>query len=261
MSARRTRSLRQHELYLAKAGALKDWLQAQADATAARNALDAARNRLRILGTSDAEIAAIEAGADRTGKAAETLVRAPIAGTVTQRQVGLGQYLTAGAATPVYTIGDLSSVWLVANVRESDAPRVHVGQAVEVRALALPERSFHARIAWVAPALDPTTHRLPVRAEVDNRDGLLKPLMFASFHIDAGDEATAPAVPKRAVVYEGDEAHVFVALDDGSIALRPIRTGRTSGDRIEVLAGLAAGEKVVSGGTLFIDRATDSGGP
>jgi cobalt-zinc-cadmium efflux system membrane fusion protein len=250
---------RQHALYEEKAGALKDWLQAQADLTAAQNTLTAARNRLHILGKSDTEIAALEASAQKPAQNAEAFVLAPIAGTVTQRQVGLGQYIATGAATPAYAIGNLSSVWLIANVRETDAPQMRVGEAIDVHVLAYPERTFSARITWVAPSIDPPTRRLAVRAQLDNRDGLLKPQMFASFAIRAGDETASPAVPKSAVVYEGEDARVYVARDDGTIALRPIRVGRSDGDLIEVLSGLAAGEKVVSAGTLFIDRATDSG--
>ena len=117
----------------------------------------------------------------------EAIVAAPIRGTVIQRKIGLGQYINAGAADPVFAIGDLSKVWLVANVRETDAPLMRVGQAVEVRVLAYPGRLFSAKIAYVAPAVDASTHRLPVRAEVDNSDGALKPEMFANFSIITGE--------------------------------------------------------------------------
>ena len=250
---------RQAELYAARAGALKDWEQAQVDLAAARNdartaetALAAARNRLRILGKGDDEIAALESAAkiDR-----EAIVAAPIRGTVIQRKVGPGQYINAGASDPVFAIGDLSKVWLIANVRESDAPLVRVGQAVEVRVLAYPGRVFSARIAYVAPSVDPSTHRLPVRAEVDNADGALKPEMFASFSIITGDGIAATAVPQAAVVYEGDTARVWVAQPDRTLASRQIRTGRIGNGLVEVLDGLEPGENVITSGTLFIDRA------
>ena len=252
---------RQHALYLAKAGALKDWLQSQAELTTTQNNLRAVRNRLRILGKSDEEIDTLEYGAGAQPMNAETYVLAPISGTVIQRQVGLGQYINstaAGAANPVYSIGDLSTVWLIANVRETDAPQMRVGQPVEVRVLAYPGRVFKAKISWVAPAVDSNTRRLPIRAQVDNRDGALKPMMFASFNIRTGNEAPATAVPRSAVVYEGEEVHVFVVRDDGSVAMKLIRTGRTSGEMVEVTEGLVAGDKVVTGGTLFIDRAIEA---
>ncbi|HEY6821956.1 MAG TPA: efflux RND transporter periplasmic adaptor subunit [Burkholderiales bacterium] len=256
---------RQHQLYLARAGSLKDWLQSQADLTNAQNALRsaevaraAARNRLRILGKSDDELAALETSPSPQGMNPEAVVRAPISGTVVQRQVGVGQYITSGAGggnTPVFSIGNLSTVWLIANVRETDAPLVRVGQPVEVRVLAYPARVFRARITWVAPSIDGNTRRLPVRAEVENRDGALKPMMFATFGIITGADSSAPAVPQSAVVYEGDQARVWVALDDGTVAARPIEVARTSNGMVEVSKGLAAGDKVVASGTLFIDRA------
>lgn len=253
---------RQHELFAAKAGALKDWEQAQADLDSAKAnfhtaeiTLAAVRNRLHILGKSDDEINAL---ANAQSISAEAIVRAPIGGTVTQRQVGLGQYITsaaAGASTPVFSIGDLSTVWLLANVRETDAPLMRLGEAVEVRVLAYPDRVFKARLSYVAPSVDPNTHRLPVRADVENPDGALKPEMFASFSIITGEDHMAPAVPAAAVVYEGETSRVWVAHDDKTLELRPIRVGRTSDGNVEVLAGLEAGEKVVTSGSLFIDRA------
>jgi len=249
---------RKHALYDAKGGSLQDWQQSQADLVTAQNnvrsaetALASARNRLHILGKSDKEIEAL-ANAQKMDPVAYVL--APIDGTVIDRQVGLGQYIQSNAANPIYSIGDLSKVWLTANAHETDAPLIRVGAPVEVRLLAFPGRVFKAEITYVAPSVDPNTHRLPVRAEVENPDGALKPEMFASFSIITG-EATAVGVPEEAVVYEDDTARVWVAEEDGTIALREIHTGRTSNGMVEVVGGLAAGEKVVTSGALFIDRA------
>ncbi len=165
--------------------------------------------------------------------------------------------VTGGASTPVYTVANLSTVWLMANVREADAPQMKLGAPVEVTVSAWPGRTFKAKLAWVGPTVDPNTHRLPVRADIDNRDGALKPAMFASFRIATGDASDAPGVPESAIVHEGDEARVFVLNADGTIALRKIVTGRTSGDLVEAASGLKVGEKVVSAGALFIDRAVE----
>jgi cobalt-zinc-cadmium efflux system membrane fusion protein len=254
-----TNEKRKHGLYDAKAGSLQDWLQSQADLVAAENSLRAAetalglvRNRLRILGKSDAEIGALENAKTMDPVA---FVVAPISGTVIDRQVGLGQYVQSNATTPVYSIGDLSTVWLIANVREVDAPRMRLGAPVEVHVLALPERVFKAKLTYVARSVDPNTHRLPVRAEIPNRDGVLKAEMFASFSINTGGESAAPAVPEGALVYEGETARVWVAQDDGTLTSRPIRAGRVSHGMVEIVAGLVPGEKVVTSGSLFIDRA------
>lgn len=260
----KTAEEREHQLYLAKGGALKDWQQSQAELTGARNnlrtaeiALAAVRNRLRILGKSESEIAALEgAPTGRIDPVAD--VTAPIGGTVTQRQVGLGQYINSaanGASNPVYTIGDLSVVWLVANVREADAPRIRLGEPAEVHVLAYPGRIFRARISWVASGIDAGTHRLPVRADVENPGGALKPMMFARFDIMTGPAVEKPAVPEAAVVYEGNAARLWVVGPHGTLAARRVRTGLVRHGMVEIASGLAAGEKIVTRGALFIDQA------
>ena len=256
---------RQHELLLAKAGAQKDWMQSQSDLTAAQNAvrtaeigLSAVRNRLRILGKSDDEVTVLERepNAQRLGAAA--IVKAPIGGTIVLRQVGPGQYIqsaSGGAASPFFAIADLSSVWLIANLREADVASVRVGQAVEVHVPAFPSRTFAARLSWVSPVVDPLTHRVPVRAEIDNHDRALKPAMLANFMIVTGIATNSVGVPQSAVVYEGTTAHVFIACDDGTIDARTIEVGKQNENLIEVISGLKAGEKIIISGALFIDRA------
>jgi cobalt-zinc-cadmium efflux system membrane fusion protein len=251
----RINETRKHALYDAKGGSLQDWQQAQTDLTAAETALNAVRNRLQIYGRSPADIEKLESS--RTMNPLATIT-APIAGAVVERQVGPGQYLQAGGS-PVFTIADPSKVWLLANVRETDAGLVKVGQSVEVRVLAYPKRAFQARVTHVAAVMDPVTHRLPVRAEIDNSDGALKPEMFANFRILTSDATQSPAVPQAAVVYEGQAAHVWVLAGNRLLELRAIRTGRSSGGLVEVLDGLKSGELVVTKGGLFIDQAADSG--
>jgi cobalt-zinc-cadmium efflux system membrane fusion protein len=247
----RINETRRHALLEAKGGSLQDWQQAQADLTAAEAARDSARNRLKIFGRTDVDIDALEASHSMNPSAT---IAAPIGGVVVDRQVGPGQYLQSGGATPVFTIADPSSVWLLANVREADAGMVRVGQAVEVRVPAYPKRAFKARVTHVAAAVDPVTHRLPVRAEIQNLDGALKPEMFANFRILTSDASDSPAVPESAVVYEGDLAHVWVLSGDGLLAYRAIHTGRNADGLVEVLDGLKAGERIVTKGGLFIDQ-------
>src|SRR5712671_3758144 len=259
-----TTQKRTHELYLAQGGSLKDWQQAQTDLITAQNtvrsdeiALHAVRNRLQILGKTDQEIASLEAQPTQKLEPV-AIVTAPVRGTITQRQIGVGQYINseaAGATNPVYTISDLSTVYLIANVREVDAPLMKVGLSLEVHVLAYPGRVFKGKVFYVAPSIDPNTHRMPVRADVENPGGALKPGMFANFSIITGETATAPAVPQEAVVYEADRARVWVAGEGDTLALREIGTGRISDGMVEVRAGLSAGEKVVTSGTVFIDRA------
>jgi cobalt-zinc-cadmium efflux system membrane fusion protein len=235
----RNTEARKHALYDIKGGSLADWQQAQADLATAEAALVAVRNRLRILGYTDQAIDGL-AHADHLD--ATTNIVSPIAGVVVDREVGPGQYAQSGASTPVYTIADLSTVWLVANVREADSGHVQRGQSVEVHVLAYPDRTFKA-------------HRLMVRAVIENGDRALKPEMFANFRILTSDAGNSPAVPEGAVVYEGETAHVWVLGSDRSLVIRPIRVGRVSDGFVEVLDGLKPGERVVTKGSLFIDRA------
>ena len=250
---------RQNDLYVGKAVPLKDWQNAQNDLVSAQNdmrsaetAFDAAHNRLRILGRSEQQIASFE---QTRQISADTTIYSPLAGTVVQRKVGPGQFISSGASDPVFVIGDLSTVWLTAFVRESEAADVRVGQDIDFQVLALPGRTFKAKIDYVAAAIDPTTRRLMVRATLDNKEGLFKPEMFASVTIYAGGERTSVGVKKQALIYEGQRVRLWVAHDDKSLELRQITTGLTNGDLVEVRSNLKAGEKVVVRGSLFIDRA------
>lgn len=247
---------RRHAAFDSKGGSLQDWQQAQTDLVSAQTALDSVRNRLRIFGQTDAQIASLE---QSSAPNPVTVVSAPIDGVVTDRQIGPGQYLQAGAATPVYTIGDLATVWLEADVPETDTPSIEVGQPVEVRVLAFPNKVFKAQLTSVGSAVDPVTHRVPVRATIDNPDGKLKPQMFASFSIFTSTESNALAVPEEAVVREGEAARVWVLLANHDLALRQIQTGRVHNGMVEVLQGLERGEQVVTHGSLFIDRAAQPG--
>jgi membrane fusion protein, heavy metal efflux system len=139
--------------------------------------------------------------------------------------------------------------------RPRDAPLMKVGLSLEVQVLAYPARVFKGTVSYVAPSIDPNTHRLSVRADVENPDGALKPGMFASFSIITGEAATAPAVPLEAVIYEGEKARVWLTGEGDTLELRDIRTVRTSDGMAEVRAGLSPGDRVVTSGTVFIDRA------
>jgi membrane fusion protein, heavy metal efflux system len=250
---------RAKDLFEGKAVPLKDYqqsqatlIQAQNDLRSSQTALEAARGKLRILGLTDAAIAAFQ---EKGRIDPDTTVFSPITGTVVQRKVGPGQYVSAGATDPVFVIGDLSTVWLIAFVRETDAAKVAVGQQIAFNVMALPGRPLTARIDYVSAAIDPTTRRLLVRATVANKDGLLKPEMFANVTIYSGSDHPAVGVPKQALIYEGDQVRLWVAHEDKSIELRQIKTGLINGDLVEVDGNLKPGEQIVTKGSLFIDRA------
>jgi membrane fusion protein, heavy metal efflux system len=250
---------RAKDLFEGKAVPLKDYQQAEATLIQAQNdlrstqtALEAARNKLRILGFTDEAISTFQ---ERGRINPETTIFAPIAGTVVQRKIGPGQFVNSGASDPVFVIGDLSTVWLTAFVRETDASNVSVGQEIAFNVLALPGRPLTARINYVSAAIDPATRRLLVRATIDNKDGRLKPEMFANVTIYSDSDHPAIAVPKQALIYEGDQVRVWVAHADKSIELRRIKPGLINGDLVEVEGNLKPGEQIVTKGSLFIDRA------
>jgi multidrug efflux pump subunit AcrA (membrane-fusion protein) len=142
-------------------------------------------------------------------------------------------------------------VWLVANVREEDASKVHLGDDIEMKVAAYPGRVFKSKLGYMASLIDPNTHRLVVGALVPNPDGTLRADMTATAIIKSGPGNVAPAIPARAVIYEGDTARVWVASNDGSLALRDVTLGRSDGDRLEVTRGLTSGEKIVTSGAPF----------
>ena len=235
--------------------ALKDLQQAQADLATAQASLAAARGRLKILGKGDAEIGALQAN----GGSADTVVTAPISGVVLQRSIGVGQNIgsvTNGGTNPAFQISDLSAVWLVGNVREADSVLARLGQPIEVKVLALPGRTFAGKVDYVAPTVDPTTRRVAVRASLANPGGLLRPEMFATFGLVISPRAQAIVIPEDAVIFEGDEARVWVADPTRkTLELRQIQAGAVTDSVVEVRSGLHSGEWIVTSGSLFIDRA------
>ncbi|HEY4253543.1 MAG TPA: efflux RND transporter periplasmic adaptor subunit [Roseomonas sp.] len=255
----RRNAARQQNLFAARAAARRDVEQADADlnnaladARTAEASLASARDRLRVLGRDAAAIAQIEA----TRRVDAVIpVTAPLGGTVVQRRVGPGQWLNSGGSDPVFTIADLSQMWLVAAVRELDAPLVRVGQEVRISVNALPGRTFQARIENVGSGLDPATRRLTVRAAVEDPDHLLKPEMFASFRIAVGTASSAVGVPTGALIHRGATASLWEALDDNRFAMRNVQTGLRMGDMVQITNGLGPNARIVTAGALFIDRA------
>lgn len=253
---------RQRQIFETAGGAQKDYQQAQTDLVAAQAtartaaaALGAARDKLAILGKSPAEIAALEAAGEVTGIHDRTTLHAPIAGLIASRDVSAGQYVAQGGDKPVMTITDPSRVWLIAQLAEGDASAVHVGDAVTVTTPALPGRSFHATIDLVGAALDPQTHRLPVRATIANPGNLLKPQMFASFAIERPQQGAALRVPAAAVIHEGDSARVWIVRPDGLLQARSVTAGDEQDGQVVITRGLAPGERIVTAGALFVNEA------
>lgn len=245
-------------LHEGKAAPSKDLQQAEAQLAAAENdvrsadtAFEAARLRLRILGRTDEEILKLE----ETGTLSRvTTITAPISGTVVSRKVGPGQYVKADSGEALYTIADLSTMWLKAQIFEQDIAQVRIGHEIEAKVSAVPNRIFKGRINAINSASDLTTRRVVVRSEIENADGLLKAEMFAMFKISIDDGSTSPAVPTDAVIREGDVATVWVETEPRLFKRRVVDIGIQQDGLTQIRSGLDVGELVVARGAIFVDN-------
>jgi membrane fusion protein, heavy metal efflux system len=245
-------------LHEGKAAPFKDVQQAEAQLAAAENdvrsadtAFEAARLRLRILGRTDEEILKLE----ETGTLSRvTTITAPISGTVVSRKVGPGQYVKADSGEALYTIADLSTMWLKAQIFEQDIAQVRIGHEIEAKVSAVPNRIFKGRINAINSASDLTTRRVVVRSEIENADGLLKAEMFAMFKISIDDGSTSPAVPTDAVIREGDVATVWVETEPRLFKRRVVDIGIQQDGLTQIRSGLDVGELVVARGAIFVDN-------
>ena len=209
--------------------------------------VETARARLQLLGATAAEAAV--AG---KGDASATIdVPAPIDGVVTERLVNAG--LNVEPATKLFTIVDLSSVWVIADVYERDLHRVREGARATVTARAYPDRSLEGRVSYIDPQLSEGTRTARIRVEVANPRGELRLGMFADVVI-AGGGTQVLTVPKSAIQSVGGRQVVYLPAPDDptKFAEREVRVGHATGDLVEVVSGVNAGESVVSKGSFFI---------
>jgi cobalt-zinc-cadmium efflux system membrane fusion protein len=177
------------------------------------------------------------------------IVRAPASGLVIERNVNPGEM--NDGSKPLFTITDLSEVWLFGDIFEKDIEDVRKGEEAVVTVDSLPEHKFPASIIWVGDSINPTTRTLPVRANVVNPDLLLKPGMFARMKVSAGSVSVLQ-IPRSAIIQKGDKTLVFVDAGGGKYTEREVQTGKGDQENIEILAGLTAGERVVSHGSIAL---------
>jgi cobalt-zinc-cadmium efflux system membrane fusion protein len=249
---------RTRDLYDGKAAPFKDLQQAEAQLAAAQNemrstetAFEAARIRLRILGRTEAEISELE---QKGAISRITRITAPIDGTVISRKVGPGQQVKSDSVEPLYVIADVSTMWLKAQIFEQDIASVRIGQEIEAKVAAVPNRTFTTRIANIGSASDLNTRRVMVRSEIDNPGGVLKSEMFATFKIGIAEPSVAPGVPVDAVIREGDTATVWIEAEPRLFKRRVVDIGIQQDGLTQIRRGLAVGERVISRGAIFVDN-------
>ena len=228
------------------------WGGAQAEYLAVRangdTALEAAgRQRLRLLGMSEGLIDQVA----RSGRAHDvTTVTTPIGGAIQTLDVRQGMSVSMGQT--LAQVSGLATVWLNAAVPEAQASQVRVGQSARAELAAFPGQTFAGHVTAVLPTAQADSRTLTVRVELANRDGRLKPGMFATVHL-AGAAHPALFVPSEAVIRTGTRALVMVAGDGGRFQPVEVKLGREDGGRAEILAGLNEGQKVVASGQFLID--------
>jgi len=207
----------------------------------------AARRKLVLWDVPESEIDRIT----RTGEVTKTLAfTSPVAGVVTKKDVVEGMRLEAGAMP--YEIVDLSQVWVLADVYETELRQVRVGMPATLTLNALPNREFQGKVLFIDPILDPQTRTVKVRLAFPNPKGDLRPEMFGEVVL-RGEPREGLRIPQDAVIDSGTEKLVFVALGEGKFEPRRVRLGDVDGNNVEVVSGLAAGEQVVTRANFLID--------
>ncbi|MCI0355025.1 MAG: FixH family protein [Acidobacteria bacterium] len=214
----------------------------------ARQLVDASRRRLELWGLTAEQIRELsKSGEPRI----HITIYSPASGTVMERKVTEGQYVREG--DPLYSVSDLSTVWVKADVYESDLPLVRIGQTVEITSEALPGSRLRGRVSFIEPMLNQQTRTVPVRIQVPNPGLRLRPGMYANARLMASLGESVLAVPRSAVLETGTRRVVYVAKGDGVFEGRQVDLGPSTEDYVAVLAGLREGERVVTQGNFLID--------
>jgi RND family efflux transporter MFP subunit len=209
--------------------------------------VDAARERLLRLDMTAADIDELQ----RTGRAAETITfRSPVSGVILEKPAVRGMRVMAGQM--LYRIADLSTLWVEAEVYETDLPRVRTGTRASVTLQGYPDRPFAGRITYIYPSVTEQTRTVRVRMVLPNPEGILKPNMLATVTLQT-PQSNALVLPADALVDTGRQQLVFIAQGDGRFTPKDVRIGRRSSGEVEVLSGLKEGDEVAASATFFLD--------
>lgn len=244
---------RARDLYTTNVGVpQKELEQAISDQQTAEGALKAARDAVRVFGKTDAEIDQM-IGSRKIDPA--LVVRSPIAGKVTSFNAPAGLLVQPGSPPAPYSVANVTVKWMLANVPESESASYHLGQAVEVKVMAYPDRVFGGKVSKIYEAVDPNTHRVTIRSEIVDPKNELRPGMLANFTIRIDGPLLAIAIPANGVVREPDGTMVaWLTTDRRHFVQRVIRTGLRQNGRVQILDGVQQGELVVSDGAVFLSN-------
>jgi cobalt-zinc-cadmium efflux system membrane fusion protein len=227
----------------------RDWRQAEAEASKAAAEKQAAEARLHSLGISDSDLIRLV----RQQHYSPTIsVTSPLDGVVTARAPTLGQ--TIEATDSLFTIMDLSSVWVLIDVYEQDLEQIHLGQTVTARVAAFKSRTFVGKVVNIGAVVEAATRAIQIRVVIPNTDGALKPGMFATVEVEGsvGEKVDAIWVPAAAIQRDGERSIVFVPKGERQYERRVVKLGQSSNDWILVRNGLNEGESVVTTGSFIL---------
>lgn len=223
--------------------------RAIAEMNSARAGVTNLEQKLRRLGVSQEDLARVRSGAD-VNAASRSAVSAPFGGVVIEVHAAPGEVITP--ERELFTVADLSRVWIQGDVYQKDIAKIRVGQHALVTVDAYPGETFTGKVTYVSNVLDADTRTAKVRCEVSNRDGRLKVQMFATLALPVSMAREALMIPSRAVQEIDGVPMVFVRVDEQKFETRPVRVGAAVGDAVEVLDGLKPGERVVTDGALML---------
>jgi cobalt-zinc-cadmium efflux system membrane fusion protein len=243
---------RLRDLFTTRAVSQHDVEQAASDEQTAEGNLQAARDSVRLFGKTDADIDDIIAkrSADPT-----LVVPSPITGRITARNAAPGLFVQPGNTPAPYTVADIKTMWMLANVTEADSPALRVGQQVQVKVSAFPGRVFDGKITTIGATVDPNTRRVLVRSEVSDPQHELRSGMFANFIISVGAPVRSPAIPLAGVVREGDGTQTaWVTADRRRFTRRTIKIGEPRDGYRQILDGVQVGELVATDGAIFLSN-------
>jgi membrane fusion protein, heavy metal efflux system len=243
------------QLFKNDAIARRDMEQAETDAIGAESDRDAALQQLRSLGVNQQTLDDIQQ--NRSVANPGGIIRSPLAGTVVEKLISPGQLLQAGT-TPTFTVADLSSVWVIANVFEADLPYVKIGDPAEVLT-GTGVAPLTGKVSYIAALVDPNTRAIAVRLDVPNPGEVLKRDLYVRVIIHSQAENQGMLVPVSAVLRDEESLpFVFVAKPDGTFARQSVQIGSRIGDHQEITSGLTAGQSIVVEGGLFLSAVEHS---
>jgi len=226
--------------------------QATSDQQTADGALKAARDAVLVFGKTNAEIDQMIA-LRKTDPA--LVVRSPISGTVTSFNAPPGLLVQPGNLPAPYSVANVTVKWMLANVSETEIPFFHLGQPVQVKVMAYPDRVFQGKVSKIYATVDPNTHRVTIRSEIADPHDELRPGMLANFVIRVQNPVEATAIPANGVVREADGTMTaWVTTDRRRFEQKIITTGLRNDDRVQVLDGLRRGELVVTDNAVFLSN-------